>query len=87
MRMLNRDDELFHHQFHDAASFLRDARLRYECYKFACSSMGTYLPYSPWQKKRFQELLSASACHEPWFVKQLRGDAPHLEKFLIDAGL
>jgi hypothetical protein len=82
MRLLNTDQRVFASRYTDAATFLRAANLRYECYVLLCNR-----ELNPWGIARVKELLHAPACQEPWFVVQLRGDAPDCEEYLLEVGL
>jgi hypothetical protein len=84
MRMLSRDNELFHRRFREAADFCVAAGLRYECYKLACKK-----ERSKWQTERLEDLLHCPACRETWFVVMLRCDCRdnEIEKMLITAGV
>jgi hypothetical protein len=70
MMLLTKDQELFERKYEEAARFLRAAQLRKECYALAKTTHR-----SPWGNQRLSDLLlNTPACHEPWFIVQLRGD-------------
>lgn len=81
MRMLSRDNEMFHRLLRKNADFLVAAGLRYECYMIASTKKR-----NQWQIERLDDLLHCRACREQWFVVMLRMDC-EIEEQLVAAGL
>ena len=61
MKMLTADQEYFSRKFSEAENFLREAKLRWECFSLACKKR------NGWEDERFRELLGCPACEEEWF--------------------